>query len=245
MPIDNVDVQSLNNVQHKLQDFAKNLLHCWNERQNKSPLQKVIVEVFGSIHDNSEPLEYHQTTLSLMKSMLDTLSLPDIDLNACHEGFMKWNEYWKKFAFNYGDRLPIQIIHLAYKSWFNETKGKFCQFKKIWQNAMIRGTSEASCESIGSIMGIHVGRNRHLNPDNFSKEIVLRYNLGPMHLLDNPSSKVNFIQEVYNRGKKEYIRRTNRIDQIVTRDLAKSSAVATFKKKGEENSHFPLSFWKN
>ena len=41
-----------------------------------------------------------------------------------------------------------------------------------------------------------------------------------MHLLNNLSSKVNFIQEVYNRGKKEYIRKTNRIDQIVTRDLA-------------------------
>lgn len=64
---------------------------------------------------------------------------------------------------------------------------------------MIRGTSEAACETVGSIMNIHSGRNCHLKPEKFSKEIVLRYNLGPMHVLDDH----DFIEEIYNREKKE------------------------------------------
>ena len=64
---------------------------------------------------------------------------------------------------------------------------------------MIRGTSEAACETVGSIMNIHSGRNRHLKLEIFSKEIVLRYNLGPMHVLDDH----DFIEEIYNREKKE------------------------------------------
>ena len=121
----------------------------------------------------------------------------------------------------------------------------YIEFKKVWKNSMLQGTSEASCESVGSIMGIHGGRNRHLKPENFSKEIVLRYNLGPMHLLDNSKSNVNFVQDVYNRYQKEFIRKTTRIDKIVTKDFSKSSAVATFEKKGEAKSHFPKSFWEN
>ena len=84
-----------------------------------------------------------------------------------------------------------------------------------------------------------------MKPEIFSKEVVLRYNLGPMHLLDNSKSSINFVQDVYNRYLKEFIRKTNRIDKLVTRDFSKSSAVAIFEKKGEVKSHFPKSFWEN
>ena len=90
-------------------------------------------------------------------------------------------------------------------------------------------------------MNIHVGQNRYLKPDNISKEIVLRYNLGPMHVLDNPKSSYNFVQDVYNRSKIEFVRP----DKISTKNLIKSSAVSTFKKRREEKSHFPSSFWEN
>ena len=87
-------------------------------------------------------------------------------------------------------------------------------------------------------MGIHSGSNRYLEPIYFSKEIVLRYNLGPLHKLQN-----GFVDEIYKREKKEYVRKTSRVDMIVTKDLTKSSAVSTFQKRAEEKSHFPLSFW--
>ena len=48
---------------------------------------------------------------------------------------------------------------------------------------MIRSCSEAICETVGSIMNQHAGKNRHLQPQYFSMEIYLRFNLGPLHLM--------------------------------------------------------------
>ena len=50
------------------------------------------------------------------------------------------------------------------------------------------------------------------------------------------------IEEVFQREKKNYIRKTERIDKIVTKDLSKSAAVASFQKKLEEKSSFPTLF---
>ena len=49
-----------------------------------------------------------------------------------------------------------------------------------WENVMIRSTSEAQCESIGSIMNQHFGKKCHLEPEYFSMELVLRVNFGPL-----------------------------------------------------------------
>ena len=56
--------------------------------------------------------------------------------------------------------------------------------------------SEAVCETVGSVMNQHSGRNRHLQPTYFSIEIHLWWNLGPLHFLKN------LIEDVYNREKK-------------------------------------------
>ena len=248
MLMNDVNLDSLNIVQGRLKIVAKQLLHYWNERQKKTPLDEMTVKVLGQIHDNSEPLEYYQNTLEILKNLINALPSSQsekIDANSCHEGFMRWNEFWKNFASKYEETLPIKVVHIAYESWVKETKEKFCQFMDLWQFCMIKGTSEACCETVGSIMNIHVGRNRYLKPDNFSKEIVLRYNLGPMHVLDNPKSSYNFVQDVYNRSKIEFVRKTDRPDKLSTKNLIKSSSVSTFEKRREEKSHFPSSFWEN
>ena len=61
------------------------------------------------------------------------------------------------------------------------------EFQKLWELVMVRSSSEAICETVGSIMGQHCGKNRYLTPENFSKELVLRFNLGPLHLLNTAS----------------------------------------------------------
>ena len=50
---------------------------------------------------------------------------------------------------------------------------------------MIREISEAICESIGSMMDTHSTRNCDLGPENFSNDIILRVNLGALHLMGN------------------------------------------------------------
>ena len=61
-------------------------------------------------------------------------------------------------------------------------------------------------------------------------EIYLRWNLGPLHFLKD------FIEEIYNREKKTYIRTTTRADKLVTTDITKSVAVANYQKMGRKIS---------
>ena len=57
------------------------------------------------------------------------------------------------------------------------------EFQKLWEIVMMHSTSEAQCESIGSFMNQHCGKNCHLEPEYFSMELILRVNLGPLHVL--------------------------------------------------------------
>ena len=50
---------------------------------------------------------------------------------------------------------------------------------------MIRTCSEAKAKSVGSIMGIAMKRGRNTHPVNFEKEIKLRFNLPPLHILNS------------------------------------------------------------
>ncbi len=64
------------------------------------------------------------------------------------------------------------------------------QILRNWEVLMIRVTSEAICETSGSRMNQHCGKDRFLQPENFNIEMYLKINLGPLHLLDN---FVNFV----------------------------------------------------
>ena len=237
--IENVSPTTLQNVEKKLEIVAKELLQAWNQRQNKTDLQKTTLKAFGSIHDISDPDNDMLGLLQMVIESLPSEQSDTFDADSCHEGFLNWNEHWKKFALTYNQDLPITNVHHAYQSWIKRSDGKFKEFQELWESCMIRGTSEAVCETVGSIMKIHAGRNRHLQPNYFSMEIVLRWNLGPLHLLKT------LVDDVYNREKKIYIRKCEIVNKIVSKDLFKSSACDSFEKKSEEKSKFPASVWLN
>ena len=106
---------------------------------------------------------------------------------------------------------------MIYRSWFQ--KNILCEdplesnmlFTKLFQNIQIRTSSEAVAEMVGSIMKNHVGKNRHMKPVNFSKEIVLTVNLGPQHLLEG------LVEEVHKVGKREFIYKRDNKGRTVTR----------------------------
>ena len=49
---------------------------------------------------------------------------------------------------------------------------------------MIRSTSEAICETVGSMMAQHGAKNDSLQPKNFNIEMYLRFNLPTLHHSD-------------------------------------------------------------
>ena len=207
---------------------ANELIQVWNERQVKTIMQDITVKSFGKIHVDAGP----EKMLNLLNKVIDSLPSAQselFDADSCLEGFLSWNEYWKNYASKNDHKEPIQIIHVAYENWIKESKmkEKNSNFQELWENLMIRSTSEAVCETVGSIMNQHAGRNRHLQPLYFSMEIVLHYNLGPLHLLDN------LVEETFNREKKTYIRKGKDPNKTSTKNLFKSPAVDTYQNKPE------------
>ena len=76
-------------------------------------------------------------------------------------------------------------------------------------------------------MNQHSGKNRFLTPENFSNEIVLRFNLGPMHLLEGLIGEVLALE-----SPKCYLRKQG---IVVTDDTNKSTALGTLQKKMNRN----------
>ena len=85
---------------------------------------------------------------------------------------------------------PIRNIQVYYENWVKKIGSKHMEFQKLWENVMLRSTREAQCESIGSIMNQHCGKNCHLEPECFSMELVLRVNLGPLNVLKGLTNEV-------------------------------------------------------
>ena len=76
-------------------------------------------------------------------------------------------------------------------------------------------------------MNQHCGKNRFLQLENFNIEINLKFNLGPLHLLDN------FVKEILaSDSTKSYLRKEQyKISRLVTNDLNKSAAMETIEKR--------------
>ena len=88
-------------------------------------------------------------------------------------------------------------------------------------------------------MNQHCGKNRHLEPEYFSMELVLRVNLGPLNELKGLINEV-----LASDTDRSYLRKVDRISQLAARkDIHKSAAIATFQTNNENKSRFPKSFW--
>ena len=102
---------------------------------------------------------------------------------------------------------------------------------------MMRVTSEAICETARSMMNQHCGKDRFLQPENFNIEMYLKFNLGPLHLLDN------FVKQILaSESSQSYLRKEQaKTRRLVTNDYSRVLLWKLLKKK----SRFPKSFWQD
>ena len=244
--INKADHDTLTRVEKKLTKISAALLKCWNDRLTKTNHQSATLEAFGKIHSSPIPTEQYAQMLRQLKNVIKSLPEQDkelFDAETCLPGFIDWNSFWDSAVSNQpiGFEVdPIKNVHTYYEDWFKNSNGRFKEFQDLWENCMIRVTSEAVCETLGSMMNQHGGKNRHLSPSYFSMELVLRYNLGPLHLL-NP-----FIDEILESfGEKfSFIRDESDPEKCSSGDLKVSAAVNTFREQEEkQKSKFPSDFW--
>ena len=132
--------------------------------------------------------------------------------------------------------MPLSKMHVAYENWVAQKHEDYSEFCSLFEICMIRGMSEAMAETVGSMMNQHCGKGRYLNPHYFSMELVLRFNLGPLHLLEG------LVNEIQNTQNKEYQRKDKR-NRFQTSDFNISASVQTYRKNAERVSRFPSHFW--
>ena len=80
-------------------------------------------------------------------------------------------------------------------------------------------------ETAGSMMNQHGGKNRHLSPKYFSMELYLKFNLGPLHLLDS------LIEEVQKREPVSFVRKELNAELCSSKDIKINAAVNTNQEK--------------
>ena len=90
--------------------------------------------------------------------------------------------------------------------------------------------SEAMAETVGSVMNINNGTERQLQPVNFSTEICLRFNLGPLQTL------TGLIGDIVNQHDTHFFRKAPPKNLNAS---SLSSAIVTYTRKEEEKSHVP------
>ena len=121
---------------------------------------------------------------------------------------------------------------------------EFPAFAALYECLQIRIMSEAIAETVGSVMSIHSnsgGGGRHLQPENFAKEIYIRFNLCPAHL-QGP-----LVQAIVSRRIEEdkvyYRRKLNktRMDMLVSEQ---SATIANRQQVLEQKVHMPLHIFK-
>ena len=239
MLITDANQETLDYVEKKMCDVVKELLKNWKLRQSKTKLQQSTQDAFGVVHQDITLL------VALLKNVISALPTNQselFDVQECYPGFVAWNDFWKEsYAKESKDKIdlnPLANVHVYYENWVKKIGTQYSDFQKLWEIVMIRSSSEAICETVGSIMNQHCGKNRHLEPKYFNIEMFLRVNLGPMHLMEN------FVTDILAHDtSKNYIREEDNVNRTVTKNLNKSSTMGSYEENTEKKSRFPISFW--
>ena len=183
-----------------------------------------------------------QCLLFKLATLIDAIPLPTRDNFEAAECLVGYQIYVKFISLFAGNLVPLeQIWNEFYKKAKNDVNCKM--FINLFQFCMGKTYSEAICETIGSVMSLHRGHGRNLQPVNFSNEIYLRVNLAPLHIL-----KKQFIPEIVDlivKKEKKVFRR--KLDNTADgkRKLvssATSSTICNFRLKEELASHLPFAF---
>ena len=251
--------EDLHDVEEELMSLVQDISEHWSERITQTPLEKAVYDALATPFDWGD--EDHALVIqggvmahvtgnhyNAMKSKLSKIlaHLPESvaerydadDLVEGYSSFLKFSTVCVEI-----DKAKAHDVDKEWYDEYSEESTSHTNFSKLFQNLQIRIASEAMAETVGSIMTNYCGKGRYLEPVNFSKEICLEFNLGPVFLLDN------MIEKLYNLRKREYIYKTNESGALHLHfshmaDVDEESAVRTYRKQQLDKAHLPVEIWK-
>ena len=113
---------------------------------------------------------------------------------------------------------------------------EYSNFIDLFEHIQCKSYSDAIAETVGSIMNIQIGTGRNLHPVNMNKEMFLRFNLAPLHVLKKALIP-EVVEEKIKNEKKIFFNKTTRRDLLKYESV--SSSIGNFRKEEEERSHLP------
>ncbi|CAL4077904.1 unnamed protein product [Meganyctiphanes norvegica] len=135
----------------------------------------------------------------------------------------------------------IKIIQM-WSSWINQLNSKdlndYNMFINLFENVQIHSMSEAIAETVGSMTVSHGAKGCGLQPLNLNIDLCLRFNLWPLHLLEN------LIREIIHERKTNFIRKlevTGILDKLVS--AMTSSKIHNYRKKESNKARLPNYVW--
>ena len=246
-------------IEKELEQLSSSIMDEWNLRQNQNAFEESVSSAFSKPFDWGEDqtiveakgsdatVSGHNTVK--MRDLLTAIhtKLPqatadkfEIDeLLGGYSSYIKTKTLVKKMSERNKD-------NEIYEKWYKECVGisdSHLAFSKFFQNLQIRTSSEAMAETVGSIMNNHSGKERYLDPVNFSKEIYLKFNLGPLFMMED------VIQAVYDLKNKEYIYKRKASGALSTHfsllaDHVEGSAIKAYRETQVKKAHLPVKLWK-
>jgi hypothetical protein len=225
-------------VEDKLQKAARKLCDSFEQRFVKG-------ECLDSAHAAFSVSACNGNYELLIKEVLDNIPGPNQDIFVFEEVILGYTLYVnmmcteKALAQTNGVLMPkIETIWIKYWNKYGHDPNVL-PFIELFQFVQGKSFSEAICETVGSIMNIHKGRGRNLHPVNYAKELYLRFNLGPTHILAE-----HFIPEIVEIKTEEENK-----SYFTKAPLAKlkydawSSTIGNFRVNEVEKCHLPCDFF--
>jgi hypothetical protein len=237
--------ERLHKIEEKLQEVVSTILNSFKVRVDMPDYVKKAEEVF-------EKTEWYTASTKDTKVQDKLLDLISVLKSSRRDEFVENIDELTDGYKVYLQYIEQEKLKGNFTSLDNNYKKFFRLYSKLeitsafidlYEHINIRSYSEAVCETIGSIMGISIANGRNLMPVYLHKEVFIRYNLPPFHVLKEkfiPS--VARIWRMRSASGKEFFRKHPKTSGLKIDEL--SHSIEAFRKKEIEKSHFPVSLFR-
>ena len=100
------------------------------------------------------------------------MSKEDYCFDSCFPAYMMFVDFNRQKFRSSDGRLKLERIWELFWKKYHDDK-LYENFISLFEFVQVKNYSEAICETVGSIMGIHHGRGRNIHPINLNKEVYL------------------------------------------------------------------------
>ena len=188
VPVEGFCEVVMRDVEKILSKLSKDLSIRMKEMLVQSRYQKEVTNAFGAIHGFTLNEADVKRALKLLEELLESFPTCDrkaFDIRIALPGFMDWDMYQSEQKLKRG----VVSIEENWEKFVLKSSSSVekCEFKKLFEYCMIDVMSEAMAETVGSVMTHHLGSGSRnaLLPVNLNCEIYIRFNLGPLHLVES------------------------------------------------------------